>query len=63
LFRSGGAIVNMIAAVGNGLPGYAHSGAARSGMLNLTETAAVEWAPSGVRVNAVAPGLIASSGF
>ncbi|GMG95066.1 short-chain dehydrogenase [Cupriavidus sp. TKC] len=61
--RHGGAIVNMIAAVGNGLPGYAHSGAARSGMLNLTETAAVEWAPSGVRVNAVAPGLIASSGF
>ncbi|CAG9167923.1 putative 2,4-dienoyl-CoA reductase [Cupriavidus laharis] len=61
--RNGGAIVNMIAAVANGLPGFAHSGAARNGMLNLTETAAVEWAPSGVRVNAVAPGMIASSGF
>ncbi len=32
-----------------------HSGAARAGMVNFTETAAVEWAP--VRVNAVAPGL------
>ncbi|MFC4703998.1 MULTISPECIES: SDR family oxidoreductase [Paraburkholderia] len=61
--RNGGVIVNMIAAVDHGLPGFAHSAAARSGMLNLTETAAVEWAPSGVRVNAVAPGLIASSGF
>ncbi|MFX1674820.1 SDR family oxidoreductase [Paraburkholderia sp. A2WS-5] len=61
--RHGGVIVNMIAAVDHGLPGFAHSAAARSAMLNLTETAAVEWAPSGVRVNAVAPGLIASSGF
>jgi citronellol/citronellal dehydrogenase len=38
-----------------------HSGAARAGMLNFTETAACEWAP--VRVNAVAPGWIASSGM
>ena len=38
-----------------------HSGAARAGMLNFTETAAFEWAP--VRVNAVAPGWIASSGL
>jgi citronellol/citronellal dehydrogenase len=40
-----------------------HSGAARAGMSNLTMTAAVEWAASGVRVNAVAPGWIASSGM
>jgi citronellol/citronellal dehydrogenase len=38
-----------------------HSGAARAGMLNFTETAALEWAP--IRVNAVAPGWIASSGM
>jgi len=38
-----------------------HSGAARAGMLNFTETAALEWAP--VRLNAVAPGWIASSGM
>jgi citronellol/citronellal dehydrogenase len=59
----GGAIVNIIADMWNGMPGMGHSGAARAGMLNFTETAAVEWARYGVRVNAVAPGWIASSGF
>jgi citronellol/citronellal dehydrogenase len=57
----GGSIVNMIADMWHGMPGMGHSGAARAGMLNLTETAALEWAP--VRVNAVAPGWIASSGL
>jgi citronellol/citronellal dehydrogenase len=60
---NGGAIVNMIADIWNGWPEFAHSGAARGGMLTLTETAACEWSASGVRVNAVAPGGIASSGF
>jgi citronellol/citronellal dehydrogenase len=59
----GGAIVNMTADFRNGMPGMGHSGAARAGMSNLTMTAAVEWAASGVRVNAVAPGWIASSGM
>ena len=59
--RSGGAIVNIIADIWGGMPGMGHSGAARAGMLNFTETAALEWAP--VRVNAVAPGWIASSGM
>ena len=59
--QHGGAIVNMIADMWNGMPGMGHSGAARAGMLNFTETAALEWAP--VRVNAVAPGWIASSGL
>ncbi len=58
---NGGTIVNIIADMWNGMPGMGHSGAARAGMLNLTETAALEWAP--VRVNAVAPGWIASSGM
>ena len=58
---NGGAIVNIIADIWGGMPGMGHSGAARAGMLNLTETAALEWAP--VRVNAVAPGWIASSGM
>jgi citronellol/citronellal dehydrogenase len=57
----GGAIVNIIADIWMGMPGMAHSGAARAGMLNFTETAALEWAP--VRLNAVAPGWIASSGM
>ncbi|HTP63197.1 MAG TPA: SDR family oxidoreductase [Burkholderiales bacterium] len=56
-----GAIVNIIADMWQGMPTMGHSGAARAGMLNFTETAAFEWAP--VRVNAVAPGWIASSGL
>ncbi|UTI66214.1 SDR family oxidoreductase [Paraconexibacter antarcticus] len=59
----GGSIVNIIADIWGGMPTMAHSGAARAGMLNLTETTACEWARSGVRVNAVAPGWVASSGF
>ena len=61
--QNGGAIVNMIADIWNGWPDFAHSGAARGGMLTLTESAACEWAAAGVRVNSVAPGGIASSGF
>jgi citronellol/citronellal dehydrogenase len=57
----GGAVVNMLADMWMGMPGMGHSGAARAGMLNFTQTAALEWAP--VRVNAVAPGWIASSGM
>lgn len=60
---NGGAIVNIIADIWGGMPTMAHSGAARAGMLSFTETAACEWAVAGVRVNAVAPGWIASSGF
>lgn len=59
----GGSIVNIIADIWGGWPNYAHSGAARGGMWTLTESAASEWAPSGVRINCVAPGGIASSGF
>ncbi len=59
----GGSIVNMVADMWAGMPGMAHSGAARAGMLNLTETAACEWGHFGIRVNAVAPGWIGSSGF
>jgi citronellol/citronellal dehydrogenase len=60
---NGGAIVNMIADIWNGWPNFAHSGASRGGMLTLTESAASEWATSGVRVNTVAPGAIATSGL
>jgi len=61
--QHGGAVVNMTADFRNGMPGMGHSGAARAGMSNLTMTAAFEWAHAGVRVNAVAPGWIASSGM
>jgi citronellol/citronellal dehydrogenase len=59
----GGAIVNMIADIWHGWPHFSHSAAARGGMLTLTECAATEWAESGVRVNTVAPGSIASQGL
>ena len=59
----GGSIVNMTADMWGGMPGMGHSGAARAGVDNLTKTAAIEWAKSGVRVNAVAPGWIMSSGM
>ena len=61
--KNGGAIVNIVADMWGSMPGMGHSGAARAGMVSLTETAAVEWAARGVRVNAVAPGYIASSGM
>ena len=61
--KHGGSIVNIVADMWGGMPGMGHSGAARAGMVNLTQTAAVEWAAAGVRVNAVAPGWIASSGM
>jgi citronellol/citronellal dehydrogenase len=60
---NGGAIINIVAEMWRGFPGMAHTGAARAGVVNLTQTLALEWAASGVRVNAVAPGLIDSSGL
>ena len=45
------------------MPGMGHSGAARAGMVNFTQTSAYEWGSCGVRVNAVAPGWIMSSGM
>ncbi|MFM0297451.1 citronellol/citronellal dehydrogenase [Burkholderia sp. WP9] len=59
----GGTIVNMLADIWGGMPGMGHSGAARAGVWNFTETAACEWGHAGVRVNAVAPGWIASAGM
>jgi citronellol/citronellal dehydrogenase len=58
-----GAIVNMVADVWAGIPGMVHTGAARAGVMNMTVTLAAEWATWGVRVNAVAPGPILTSGL
>ncbi|NQV59760.1 MAG: SDR family oxidoreductase [Alphaproteobacteria bacterium] len=61
--QGAGAIVNITADHWMSMPTMGHSGAARAGMENFTMTAAVEWGRFGIRVNGVAPGWIASSGF
>ncbi len=58
-----GRIVNIIANVFRGFPAMAHTGAARAGVDNLTKTLAVEWSRYGIQVNAVAPGIIQSTGL
>jgi len=57
-----GSIVNIIAQIRNGFPGMVHTGAARAGVDNLTKTLSIEWARYGIRVNAVAPGAIKTTG-
>jgi len=59
----GGAIVNIVAACGRGMPGIIHTSAARAGVINASRTAAVEWAPHRIRVNCVAPGVVDSGGL
>ena len=61
--QKGGNIVNITANVYRGFPGMAHTGAARAGVENLTKTLGQEWAQYRIRVNAVAPGTIATSGL
>jgi citronellol/citronellal dehydrogenase len=60
--QKSGVVINIIANIFRGFPGMAHTGAARAGVENLTRTLAVEWAPYHIRVNAIAPGTIRSTG-
>jgi citronellol/citronellal dehydrogenase len=59
----GGSIVNVIVVTDRGMPGVAHTVAARAGIIGATRTVAVEWAPLNIRVNCLAPGLIATEGL
>lgn len=55
--RGGGAIVNLASLTSYvGVPTAAPYGASKSGILGLTRALAAEWAPQGIRVNAIAPG-------
>jgi len=59
----GGSIVSILANYAwTGSAGTIHSAAAKAGVMAMTQTLAVEWAPYRIRVNAIAPGPIASAG-
>ena len=58
-----GSIVNIIINIYKGFPGMAHSAAARAGVDSLTKTLAIEWSKYNIRINAIAPGSIQSSGL
>lgn len=58
-----GSIVNVVAVVWRGMPGVAHTCAARAGVIYLSKTLAIEWAPLQIRVNCVAPGIISTEGM
>ena len=58
-----GNVVSIVAVVSRGMPGVAHSIAARAGVISFSRTLAVEWAPLNIRVNCVAPGIIATEGM
>lgn len=57
-----GRVVNVIANIARGFPGMVHTGAARAGVENMTRTLAVEWAQHNIQLNAVAPGIIRTTG-
>jgi citronellol/citronellal dehydrogenase len=59
----GGRIVNVVANFHRGMPGIAHTSAARAAVDNLAKTLAIEWGRHNVRVNSVAPGPVDTYGF
>ncbi len=59
----GGSIINIVADIWRGMPGIAHTCAARAGVVFATRSLAVEWAPLQIRVNCIAPGTIATPGL
>jgi NAD(P)-dependent dehydrogenase (short-subunit alcohol dehydrogenase family) len=58
-----GCVVNIVADIWRGLPDIAHTCAARAGVIYLSKTVAVEWAPLRIRVNCVAPGCVETPAF
>ena len=60
---TGGRIINIVVVVQQGLYGIAHSVAARAGVIGLSQNLAVEWAPLGIQINCIAPGVIETAGW
>lgn len=62
--RGSGAVVSIvhIYSLERGSPAFAHSGAARAGVINLTKSLAYYWARHGVTINALAPGTVSTRG-
>jgi 3-oxoacyl-[acyl-carrier protein] reductase len=59
-----GSVVNVTSIEGvRAAPGYAAYAAAKAGVINLTKTAALEFAPHGIRVNALAPDITLTEGM
>ena len=61
---TGGSVVNVTSIEGlRAAPGYGAYAAAKAGVINFTKTAALELAPLGIRVNALAPDAIITEGL
>ena len=58
-----GSIINIVLNNFKGFPGMSHSAAARAGVMNLTQTLAIEWVKHNITINCVAPGIIQSTGL
>ncbi len=53
-----GKVVSVVMSPRRAMPGMSHSSAARAAVESLTRTLAVEWGRHGIRINALAPGII-----
>lgn len=58
-----GKIINIVACIWRGMPGIAHTGAARAGVVNLTKSLSIEWAKYNILINCIAPGNILTEGW